>query len=731
MTSKAQQIELDNALVTPENRRVIGKCNMRINPGMKPKEPTYQVALDALALTTCYPAFLITAEVSYILNICPRISGQEFNEPPTEEEALSFIRELGHSGEIKYITDVIIDHLHQPWRNFASIINKCLCGKVYGVEPSKSRKSLKKSDSAISFEESPSKNKSAKAKKVAGGWGGLGQPYNLNRLEESTGYGRQRQGFECDGTDFESRVPDEQHRKTAGVDEGTGTKPGVPNVPEYDSESDKESWGDSEEEDDDDEDDTKCNDDYDDDDNDDNKGDDDDDNDANDDDNQEDDDTSDDDEETDSDRTKSDKIKIPVVKQSSTEYYEEEEEEEKIDDEKKIDEEEDDEVTKELYNDVNVNLGNRDADMTDAIKYAQALSSIPAILDRYIDNKLEEAIQKAILAHNLDCREEAQVEKRDYIELVDTSMRVILKEEVNTQLPQILPQAVSDFATHVIEKNVTKSLEATVLARSSSQPNSTYEAAALLSEGVETTKTKIKTPPLDQTEGRKEGSQARKLSHPEIQGQRKRSLQAPLKNASHSQHKSSSKSVHEEEPSHTVDNSGVQQNQEFDTCNNDEQPANKEVSKADCQVARAKEPRTLFDELMDISFDFSAFVLNWLNIKDLTQEILVGPAFELLKGTCKSLIELEYHIEECSKAKTERLDWHNPEGKPHPFNLSKPLLLIPDHQGRQVIPQDFFINNDLEYLKGRDLSRRYSTSVTKIKPATYEIKWIEDLVQNL
>nr|GEZ39989.1 hypothetical protein [Tanacetum cinerariifolium] len=64
-----------------------------------------------------------------ILNICPRIPGQEFDEPPTEEEALSFIRELGHFGEIKYITDVIVDHLHQPWRTFASIINKCLCGK--------------------------------------------------------------------------------------------------------------------------------------------------------------------------------------------------------------------------------------------------------------------------------------------------------------------------------------------------------------------------------------------------------------------------------------------------------------------------------------------------------------------------------------------------------------------------------------------------------------------------
>ncbi|GJY33038.1 hypothetical protein Tco_0417507 [Tanacetum coccineum] len=164
-------------------------------------------------------------------------------------------------------------------------------------------------------------------------------------------------------------------------------------------------------------------------------------------------------------------------------------------------------------------------------------------------------------------------------------MRAIIKEEVNTQLPPILPQAVLDFATPVTEKNVIKSLEAAVLTWIS-------------------------------------------------------------------------------------------------------------------QVAHAKEPRTSFDELMDTSFDLSAFVLNRLNIKDLTQEILVGPAFELLKGTCKSLTELEYHLKEY-------------------------------HRGRQVIPQDFFINNDLEYLKGGDLSRRYSTSATTTKATTYDIKWIEDLVCNL
>ncbi|GJX13660.1 hypothetical protein Tco_0205418 [Tanacetum coccineum] len=65
------------------------------------------------------------------------------------------------------------------------------------------------------------------------------------------------------------------------------------------------------------------------------------------------------------------------------------------------------------------------------------------------------------------------------------------------------------------------------------------------------------------------------------------------------------------------------------------------------------------------------------------------------------------------------------------FDLFKPLLLILDHRGRQVIPQDYYINNDLKYLKGGSLSRQYSTSVTKTKAATYEIKWIEDMVPNL
>ncbi|GKB00542.1 hypothetical protein Tco_0828535, partial [Tanacetum coccineum] len=72
--------------------------------------------------------------------------------------------------------------------------------------------------------------------------------------------------------------------------------------------------------------------------------------------------------------------------------------------------------------------------------------------------------------------------EKDLLEIKQVDHEDIIKEEVNAQLPQILPQAISDVATPVIEKNVTESLEADVLTRSLSQPQSSYEAAAKLSE---------------------------------------------------------------------------------------------------------------------------------------------------------------------------------------------------------------------------------------------------------
>nr|GFA65887.1 hypothetical protein [Tanacetum cinerariifolium] len=113
----------------------------------------------------------------------------------------------------------------------------------------------------------------------------------------------------------------------------------------------------------------------------------------------------------------------------------------------------------------------------------------------------------------------------------------------------------------------------------------------------------------------------------------------------------------------------------------------------------------------------------------LTSDLLAGPTYELMKGSCKSLVELGFFLEEVYTVTTDQLDYNNPEGQQYLHNLLKPIPLIPNSRGRHVILFDHFINNDLEYLCGGTFSRKYTTSVTKTKATDYgHVKWIEDLV---
>ncbi|GJU14046.1 hypothetical protein Tco_1136442, partial [Tanacetum coccineum] len=166
----AQQTKLDLDLVPKENRMDIGKCNGRIPHGLTPREPTFQVTLDAIALTPCYPAFLITADVPEvymhqfwnsvykhdtfyrfkidkkkrfkltlevfrdIFQIFPRVPDREFDPLPSEEDTMSFLRELDHTRVINTLNDVVIDQMHQPWRTFGALINRTLSGKTSGLD---------------------------------------------------------------------------------------------------------------------------------------------------------------------------------------------------------------------------------------------------------------------------------------------------------------------------------------------------------------------------------------------------------------------------------------------------------------------------------------------------------------------------------------------------------------------------------------------------------------------
>nr|GEX54251.1 hypothetical protein [Tanacetum cinerariifolium] len=116
-------------------------------------------------------------------------------------------------------------------------------------------------------------------------------------------------------------------------------------------------------------------------------------------------------------------------------------------------------------------------------------------------------------------------------------------------------------------------------------------------------------------------------------------------------------------------------------------------------LAQKEDSHKSFNELMETLLAFSAFVLNRLNVNTLTSELLAGATFELMKGSCKSLVELEYFLKEFCKATTDKLDWNNPKGNQYPHDMRKPLPLIPNLRGRRVIPFDHFINNDLVYLR--------------------------------
>ncbi|GJS08266.1 hypothetical protein Tco_0365062 [Tanacetum coccineum] len=161
--SIADQIALDDALVAPADRLKIGKCNLRLSSDITSKEATLQVVYDVLKLTPFYKAFQVTADAPEIymqefwasayvhnrsvrfkmnnkkhiigleqfrdiLQICPKVGNKKFVDPPLESEIIIFLASLGHTGDIRKLSDVNVNKLHQPWRSFAAVINKCLCG---------------------------------------------------------------------------------------------------------------------------------------------------------------------------------------------------------------------------------------------------------------------------------------------------------------------------------------------------------------------------------------------------------------------------------------------------------------------------------------------------------------------------------------------------------------------------------------------------------------------------
>ncbi|GJR78414.1 hypothetical protein Tco_0149199 [Tanacetum coccineum] len=355
----------------------------------------------------------------------------------------------------------------------------------------------------------------------------------------------------------------------------------------------------------------------------------------------------------------------------------------------------------------------------------------------------------ALVNEHLDSRLGAT--RDEFMNYLSASITARITEQVKIQLPQILPKEVSNFAPPEIQRMVTESLEHAVLEKESSQPKSTYEAVASL---IEFKLKKILIDKMDESQSKLTATEHRKYYDGLIKSydldkslfstyhkvySLKRSRKDKDKDEDPSvgsgrwlKKRKTSKDAEltKEEPEFDDD---MPKNQEENMGNDDEEPKGKTPQQGPTQrwlmtlASSADKPSKSFDELMSIPIEFSAYIINGLKITNVTQETLLRPTFKLLKGTCTNYAELEYDFEECYKALSEKLDWDNPKGSDYPFDLTKPLLLVMNGN-HQMVPVDYFFNNDLKYLQGGVLTMTYTTSITKTKATQYDLPGIEDMV---
>nr|GEW66512.1 hypothetical protein [Tanacetum cinerariifolium] len=316
-----QQAALDNALVSSEKRLKIERCNARIAFTKPQKEETYKFWNTIKKIGKSYA----------------------YNFKLDKKKCRVDTKELGYSGKCDMLSTIRTDQMHQPWRTFAAVINRCISGKSTGLDrlressayilwamyyqknvdyvallwedfmyqadnreistlkfisktedcqiyeavipdgminddiklskvyktyldyvtgkvpPKKAKKfKIPASPKLKTVFASPKEPTQKAPAKISKGKGikllsdatllEVAQMKKALKKSKHQTHNLQASGL-SEGADFESEVPDEQTDKPKGINKRTGEKPGVPNVSKDNStDSEADSWGDSEDE---------------------------------------------------------------------------------------------------------------------------------------------------------------------------------------------------------------------------------------------------------------------------------------------------------------------------------------------------------------------------------------------------------------------------------------------------------------------------------------------------
>ncbi|GKA22982.1 hypothetical protein Tco_0708944 [Tanacetum coccineum] len=251
---------------------------------------------------------------------------------------------------------------------------------------------------------------------------------------------------------------------------------------------------------------------------------------------------------------------------------------------------------------------------------------------------------------------------RDYKDATKESVQANVIDKVKKFLPKLLPKVVKD----ALEKT------SLLFAQSSSpdqsaikvvESHSQYELKKILYAKMNKSQDRGVDQDEDPSAGPNQGIKKRR-TRKDVEPSKKPSKskesakgKTPSITSKSGKSISAYKSVHEIEHIVQMDVEKPNLTNVADDTNEPQADTTLKIPKKDCHgfnsIYKVEKPPLMFDELMSTPIDFFAFTMNRLKLNKITIADLVGLVFNLLKGTCKSYVELEYNMEECYRSLTD------------------------------------------------------------------------------
>nr|GEU94525.1 hypothetical protein [Tanacetum cinerariifolium] len=312
-------------------------------------------------------------------------------------------------------------------------------------------------------------------------------------------------------------------------------------------------------------------------------------------------------------------------------------------------------------------------------QFAEAISAILGIVQRYMDQRMNEAVKVAVQIQSDRLYDEAQANNDEFLKTIDKNMQKIIKEQVKeqvkVQVSKILPK---------IEQTVNEQLEAELLTWSSNSSKTSYYVAADLSEmelkiliekikgnksihrsneqrnlykalvkAYESDKIILDTYGDTITLKRRRDDDADRDKEPSVgsdrgskrcrEGKEPESASAPMEKATGalaSQHKGLNLDRR------VVDQPIVQSSHHPEWFSQQQKPPTpdrdwnktlpatyRSIQPWIRELAKQSDSRSSFDELMDTPVDFFAFLMTRLRVDTLTLKLLAGPTYEIMMGS--------------------------------------------------------------------------------------------------